>query len=83
MLKKDSIYFKIYVYSLFNPKRVILYKVIGSVKKQTFRVLWMLEELVIPYEHQNVLPHSAKVLAYNFFGKASILLDSDVAIRDK
>ena len=43
----------------------------------------MLEELGIPYEHQNVPPHSAKVLAYNFFGKASILLDSDVAIRDK
>ena len=43
----------------------------------------MLEELGIPYEHQNVPPHSAEVLAYNFFGKATILLDSDVAIRDR
>ena len=59
-----------------------MYKVIGSVKSRTFRVLWMLEELGIPYEHQNVPPHSAEVLAYNSSGKVPILLDDGVAIHD-
>lgn len=59
-----------------------MYKVIGSVKSRTFRVLWMLEELGVPYEHQNVPPHSAEVLAYNASGKVPILLDGDVAISD-
>ena len=59
-----------------------MYKVIGSVKSRTFRVLWMLEELGVPYEHQNVPPHSAEVLAYNASGKVPILLDGEVAISD-
>jgi glutathione S-transferase len=40
----------------------------------------MLEELGVLYEHQNVLPHSAEILAYNASGKVPILLDCDVAI---
>ena len=59
-----------------------MYKVIGSVKSRTFRVLWMLEELGLSYEHQNVPPHAAEVLAYNPSGKVPILLDDGFAIHD-
>ncbi len=40
----------------------------------------MLEELGISYEHQNVPPDSAEVLAYSYSGKVPILLAGDVAI---
>ena len=42
----------------------------------------MLEELSVPYEHQNVPPHSAEVLAYNTSGKVPTLLDGDVVVHD-
>ena len=42
-----------------------MYKLIGSVKSRAFRVLWLLEELGVPYQHLNVGPHSEEVLRYN------------------
>lgn len=62
MLKKFD-FLEIYSYLFFNSKGTHTYRIIESVKSQTFRVLWMLEELRFPYEHQNVPPHSAEILA--------------------
>ncbi|MAI58513.1 MAG: glutathione S-transferase [Rhodobacteraceae bacterium] len=59
-----------------------MYKVIGSVKSRTFRVLWMLEEMGIPYEHMSTSPHSEEVKDYNPSGKVPVLLDGETVITD-
>ena len=59
-----------------------MYKLIGSVKTRAFRVLWLLEELGMPYKHLNVRPHSEEVLRYNPSGKVPVLIDEDAMITD-
>ena len=59
-----------------------MYKLIGSVKSRAFRVLWLLEELGMPYKHLNVRPHSEEVLRYNPSGKVPVLIDEDAMITD-
>ena len=46
-------------------KEDVMYKIVGSVKSRAFRVLWLLEELGLAYEHLNFAPHSEEVLRYN------------------
>lgn len=50
-----------------------MYKVYGNVKSRAARVIWMLEELGVPYEHVNVGARSAEVLAVNPTGKIPVL----------
>ena len=59
-----------------------MYKLVGSVKSRAFRVLWLLEELGVPYEHVNAGPHSEEVLRYNPNGKVPVLVDGDAVISD-
>ena len=59
-----------------------MYKLIGSVKSRAFRVLWLLEELGVPYKHLNVGPHSEEALRYNPSGKVPVLIDGDAVISD-
>ena len=59
-----------------------MYKIIGSVKSRTFRVLWMLEEMGLPYEYTHVPPHSKLVKQYNSSGKIPILIDLEAVITD-
>ena len=59
-----------------------MYKLVGSVKSRAFRVLWLLEELGMPYKHLNVRPHSEEVLRYNPSGKVPVLIDEDAMITD-
>lgn len=59
-----------------------MYKVIGSVKSRTFRVLWMLEELGLPYEHVAAQPQSEHVVAVNPAGKVPVLIDDGAPITD-
>lgn len=59
-----------------------MYKVIGSPKTRTMRVLWMLEELGQDYEIQPARPHSAEVLPGNPGGKIPVLQDGDAMLRD-
>ena len=59
-----------------------MYKLVGSVKSRAFRVLWLLEELGVPYKHLNVRPHSEEVLRYNPSGKVPVLIDDDAVITD-
>ena len=59
-----------------------MYKLIGSVKSRAFRVLWLLEELGVPYKHLNFGPHSEEVLRYNPSGKVPVLIDGDAVISD-
>jgi glutathione S-transferase len=59
-----------------------MYKVYGTVKSRAARVLWVLEELGVPYEHLNVGPRSAEVLAVNPSGKVPVLEADGQAIAD-
>jgi glutathione S-transferase len=41
------------------------YKIIGGVKSRTMRVLWMLEEIGVAYEHVAAAPRSDEVTRFN------------------
>ena len=59
-----------------------MYTVVGSVKSRTMRVLWMLEELGQPYEHQAEAPRSDTVRKLNPLGKVPVLIDGDAVLTD-
>jgi glutathione S-transferase len=59
-----------------------MYQVIGASKTRTFRVLWMLEELGLEYEHLPALPQTPEVKAYNPGGKVPVLLDDGQPVID-
>jgi glutathione S-transferase len=52
-------------------------KIIGGAAFRTFRVLWMLEEMGVPYQHIPALPQSAQARRYNPLGKIPILVEED------
>ena len=58
------------------------YKVIGSVKSRTIRVLWMLEEIGVPYEHVPAAPRSEEVTRFNPAGKVPVLVVDHTPITD-
>ena len=59
-----------------------MYTVIGGLRSRTFRVLWMLEELGLPYTHLPAAPRSDEVREHNVSGKVPVLLDGDTALTD-
>lgn len=59
-----------------------MYRVIGNVASRSFRVLWMLEELGVPYEHVNAGPRSDEVYAHNPLGKIPVLIDGETPVAD-
>ncbi len=59
-----------------------MYTVIGGVASRTFRVLWMLEELGAPYEHQPASARSEEVTKLNPSGKIPVLIDQGVILTD-
>ncbi len=59
-----------------------MYKVIGSPKSRTLRVLWALEELDLDYEHVSAAPRSPDVVALNPTGKVPVLVAENTPITD-
>jgi len=59
-----------------------MYQVIGATKTRTFRVLWMLEELGVAFNHLPALPQTEEVKAHNPGGKVPVLLDEGRPITD-
>jgi len=59
-----------------------MYKVYGSVASRAFRVLWMLEELGVAYEHHDAKPRSEAARALNPSGKVPILVDGEAVLTD-
>lgn len=59
-----------------------MYVVIGSRGSRAFRVLWMLEELGLPYEHIPARPQSDEARAHNPSGKVPCLRDGDAVLTD-
>jgi len=56
------------------------YTVIGAARTRSARVLWMLEELGLPFTHRPAMPRSAEVLRHNPAGKVPVLLVDEAAI---
>lgn len=58
------------------------YTVIGNAASRAARVLWMLEELGLPYEHIGVKPRTEMVNRFNPSGKVPVLLVDGQPITD-
>lgn len=59
-----------------------MYTVIGTSQSRALRVLWMLEELGLPFRHVAALPRSEGVVAFNPAGKVPVLIDDGTPITD-
>lgn len=59
-----------------------MYTVIGTVKSRAARVLWMLEELEVAYDHVPAPPRSEGVTAFNPAGKIPVLIEDGTPITD-
>lgn len=59
-----------------------MYQVVGTGRTRTFRVLWMLEELGLEYQHLDEAPRSDKVRKLNPTGKVPVLLDDGEPVID-
>jgi glutathione S-transferase len=59
-----------------------MYTVIGPVKSRALRVIWLLEELGVPFEHIAAPPRSEGVMAVNPAGKVPVLIADGVPITD-
>lgn len=59
-----------------------MYKVIGSPKTRAFRVMWMLEELGLPYTVDPVAPRDKALLAFNPSLKVPVLQDGSDYVID-
>jgi len=54
------------------------FTLVGGAMFRSFRCLWMLEELGIPYEHIAASPQSKTILAVNPLGKVPALVEKDL-----
>ncbi|SNT05569.1 glutathione S-transferase family protein [Tropicimonas sediminicola] len=59
-----------------------MYTVIGNVRSRALRVLWMLEELGLDYEHVGAPPRSEDVIAVNPAGKVPVLVVDGTPVTD-
>jgi glutathione S-transferase len=59
-----------------------MYTVIGAPTTRAFRVIWMLEELGVPYTLDPKRPRDPAVVALNPSGKVPVLVDDGVPIFD-
>jgi glutathione S-transferase len=59
-----------------------MYTVYGSLDTRTFRVLWMLEELGVPYDHVKAAPRSDETRAVNPAGKVPVLIADGITLTD-
>ena len=59
-----------------------MYTVIGTVKSRAARVLWMLDELEVDFEHVSAPPRSAGVTEFNPAGKVPVLIEDGTPITD-
>lgn len=58
------------------------YTVIGPAPTRAGRVIWMLEELGLPYTHLPTKPHDLEVSRHNPSGKVPVLLVDGAAVTD-
>ncbi|MCP3971900.1 MAG: glutathione S-transferase family protein [Rhodobacteraceae bacterium] len=59
-----------------------MYTVIGNARTRAFRILWMLEELGVPYTHIPAAPHADEVRSHYPAGKVPVLIEDGTALTD-
>jgi len=59
-----------------------MFKVVGTVRTRSFRVLWALEEMDIPHEHLAYLPRTDDTRQIVPNGKVPALIEGDEVITD-
>jgi glutathione S-transferase len=59
-----------------------MYTVVGTAKSRAFRVMWMLEELGLPYDLIPANPASEQAMQYNPSGKIPALIDQGEVLTD-
>ncbi|MGJ5618031.1 glutathione S-transferase family protein [Sulfitobacter sp. MF3-043] len=59
-----------------------MYTVVGATKSRAFRVMWMLEEMGIDYDHNPAGPRSDDAKKFNPLGKIPALVDGDEVLTD-
>ncbi len=59
-----------------------MYTVTGSPMSRTFRVIWALEEMGLPYELNPASPQSPEVLTLNASGKVPVLQEDGETLTD-
>ncbi|MCP4185851.1 MAG: glutathione S-transferase family protein [Hyphomicrobiales bacterium] len=59
-----------------------MYKLFGSLSSRSFRVMWMLEELGLEYEHVAASPRTEEIYSLNPGGKVPVLLVGDEVVTD-
>lgn len=59
-----------------------MFTVIGTVQSRAMRVLWMLEELGLAYDHIPAAPRSEGVVAFNPAGKVPVLIEDGTPITN-
>ena len=59
-----------------------MYTVVGSAKSRGFRVMWMLEEMGLPYDMHLAAARSDEAKKFNPLGKIPALLDGDEVLTD-
>ena len=57
-------------------------KIYGDMRIRAFRVVWMCEELALPWELEQVMPWTSAMYAVNPLGKVPVLADGDVHIYE-
>ena len=57
-------------------------KIYGDMRIRAFRVVWMCEELALPWELEQVWPWSNEMYSVNPLGKVPVLTDDDVHIYE-
>ncbi len=59
-----------------------MYTVVGATKSRGFRVMWMLEEMGIAYDHNPAAAQSDEAKKYNPLGKIPALVDGNDILTD-
>lgn len=59
-----------------------MYTVIGTPMTRSFRVIWALEEMGLPYELNPAPPQSPEVVALNASGKVPVFQDGEETLTD-
>jgi glutathione S-transferase len=59
-----------------------MYTVIGRANSRATRVLWMMEELGLTYDHIPAAPQSEGVVSFNPAGKVPVLIEDGTPITD-
>jgi len=59
-----------------------MYQLVGNITSRAFRVIWMLEELGLPFEHIKAAPGSEEAREFNPAGKVPVLLVDGEPLTD-